>query len=252
MIYFDLECTNLISCLLCIDPAQRLTIPKILLHKWLSQDEVSNNATPITKLGTTREEMVLAAKLKSIGVDVDTMLASVHGNTCDQLAAFWHLLLEKERGVTASSTPTIFPSSEMLKFSEPDLINDTILISANVEHHFQNAINKSPANSDNPLLEMSRIQAVEDKQIQKQELRSAQRPQSASAHSADTSPRNIHTRSDLSNLIPAPIISSNSSGVISVQNGPMLPGKARSSLGGNTSGRAALRRLQASHIAEEE
>lgn len=80
-----------------------MPIINIIQHSWLkSVDcEISRKSSaelnPHLLLGSTNDELVLAAKLESIGMDVKEILESVGSNRCDQNCALWYLLLAKKR-----------------------------------------------------------------------------------------------------------------------------------------------------------
>lgn len=176
-----LECENLIESLLQSDPSERLPIAAILNHEWLSQLapesclEVKETSIELP-LGATKEEIILAAKLNSIGIDVASMLEAVQSNTCDQSSAMWYLLLEKARddhkssesisatplpaNSTHSSCPTLLKLSESERFSLESSM-DSITISLDVEKHFSNVIKRGVATSENPILRLSRKSAAD-------------------------------------------------------------------------------------------
>ncbi|KAI8929294.1 kinase-like domain-containing protein [Entophlyctis helioformis] len=78
---------DFVSRFLKINPSERITIADAFRHPWY----------------TDYREMLLAAKLEAIGFDVQSILASVHSNACDQASALWYLLLRRERELAAAN-----------------------------------------------------------------------------------------------------------------------------------------------------
>lgn len=107
---------------------------QILQHPWLSsvhshrdRENDTSKATE-SKLTMSPSELLLASNLAACGFDVEQILEAVHSNSCNQLSALWHLLLEKK------DTPK-----------------------PKVENIFEN-IKKSPASSaQNPLLKIASL-----------------------------------------------------------------------------------------------
>ncbi|KAJ3416908.1 hypothetical protein HDV05_007966 [Chytridiales sp. JEL 0842] len=98
---------DLITSILKLSPTERLSISSILAHPWF-QDPTTPPSSPTsftsgsslpskTPLGSTPEESKLVNILEGLGMDVTSILTSVHSNACDQASGLWYLLLEKHR-----------------------------------------------------------------------------------------------------------------------------------------------------------
>lgn len=185
----------MIGKILQFDPEKRIKITDILEHEWFNPLLLSTNDTEKYEvpsemtLGTTQEEVILAAKLKSIGIDVDSLLESVQSNSCDQSSALWYLLLDKERKkITekqASTKSTVTKRLIIPDINGADLDNSgSISISLDVEQHFSEATKRGKNSSENPILALSRKSAQETKllnnNIDQNRRRSANGPYSPS------------------------------------------------------------------------
>ncbi|KAI9720918.1 MAG: hypothetical protein M1828_005488 [Chrysothrix sp. TS-e1954] len=90
---------ELITLLLSKRPLLRPSLGDILAHPWLA--EHSPQQQDILKLQrippfTTPLEKDTLSRMRSAGVDIDTVIANVFAQRCDGLAGWWALLIEKE------------------------------------------------------------------------------------------------------------------------------------------------------------
>ncbi|TPX30896.1 hypothetical protein SmJEL517_g05643 [Synchytrium microbalum] len=84
-----------------LEASERLTIPSILAHPWLSDADgpSSLRTSPPTPFGNRPDEVSLAQQLMDSGFDVANILASVRSHACDSASALWYLLLQKTRNL---------------------------------------------------------------------------------------------------------------------------------------------------------
>ncbi len=89
----------LLRTLLSKRPLLRPSLPDILNHPFLSEHAPQQQAilkvTPPAPFSTPLEREVLE-RMRSAGVDIDSVIESVISQRCDALAGWWTLLLEKE------------------------------------------------------------------------------------------------------------------------------------------------------------
>ncbi|KAJ2896638.1 hypothetical protein MKZ38_005397 [Zalerion maritima] len=93
------DAVSLIKLLLSKRPFRRPALPDILSHPFLAEHAPHQQA--ILKLEkpapfSTPLEKETLHRMKSAGVDIDTVIESVLAQRCDPLAGWWTLLLEKE------------------------------------------------------------------------------------------------------------------------------------------------------------
>ncbi len=95
------DALSLLKSLLSKRPLLRPTLPEILAHPFLSehapqQQEILKITRP-APFSTPLEKDALQ-RMRSAGVDIDSIIESVLSQRCDTLAGWWTLLLEKEGG----------------------------------------------------------------------------------------------------------------------------------------------------------
>ncbi|KAH8900925.1 kinase-like protein [Thozetella sp. PMI_491] len=93
------DALSLMKSLLSKRPLLRPTLPEILAHPFLAehaphQQEILKLTRP-APFSTALEKETLQ-RMRSAGVDIDTVIESVLSQRCDALAGWWTLLLEKE------------------------------------------------------------------------------------------------------------------------------------------------------------
>lgn len=99
------EAISLIQSLLKKNPNDRPSIKEVLSHPFIEslgsgQIDLGNNL--IKKLSSNKSfdskiDKYLLKKLKSIGIDTNSLKKSVLSNNCDSLSGLWELLLEKQK-----------------------------------------------------------------------------------------------------------------------------------------------------------
>ncbi|KAI8906443.1 kinase-like domain-containing protein [Gorgonomyces haynaldii] len=161
---------DLINNLLVFEPSKRLTIPQILEHPFIKSDDKKQERKPEQLY--TKEELIVASKLESLGLDTKSILESANRNACDSKAALWHLLLELE----TKKPSKIHKNAEGAHFVTCQL--DTKLMNQ-----------KKQPQSENPLLEISRIAASADSHTPIGATEVVQKPKQVTVES--TSRRNI-------------------------------------------------------------
>jgi serine/threonine protein kinase len=177
------DCKSLITNILQFEPNARPTTIEILDSEWLAdvsiEEKPQKAISPELPLGATQEEVILAAKLSSIGIDISSLLDSVHSNMCDQSSALWYLLLEKERknkvvvdkpihkSAKTSRSQTLQQELDKLKNLESEKESNfawggsiSISIPLDFEKHFSDAKKRAVSIDENPILMLSRITAA--------------------------------------------------------------------------------------------
>ncbi|CAK7210743.1 hypothetical protein SBRCBS47491_000882 [Sporothrix bragantina] len=90
----------LIKAMLSKRPLLRPTLPDILAHPFLAEhapQQLSILELPQPSPFSTAVEKDSLQRMRSAGVDIDTVIESVLAQRCDALAGWWTLLIEKER-----------------------------------------------------------------------------------------------------------------------------------------------------------
>ncbi|KAL1895907.1 hypothetical protein Sste5346_005006 [Sporothrix stenoceras] len=94
------EALSLLKLMLSKRPLLRPTLPDILAHPFLA-DHAAQQQTilemPQPSPFTTPVEKESLQRMRSAGVDIDTVIESVLAQRCDALAGWWTLLIEKEQ-----------------------------------------------------------------------------------------------------------------------------------------------------------
>ncbi|KIH90946.1 hypothetical protein SPBR_00105 [Sporothrix brasiliensis 5110] len=94
------EALSLLKAMLSKRPLLRPTLPDILAHPFLA-DHAAQQQTildvPQPSPFTTPVEKESLQRMRSAGVDIDTVIESVLAQRCDALAGWWTLLIEKEQ-----------------------------------------------------------------------------------------------------------------------------------------------------------
>ncbi|KAK4070580.1 hypothetical protein Trihar35433_5047 [Trichoderma harzianum] len=97
--HFPTEAIPLIKSLLSKRPLLRPSLPEILAHPFLAEHAPAQQAILETKAlppFSTLLEKDCLHRMRSAGVDTDSVIESVLAQKCDALAGWWTLLLEKE------------------------------------------------------------------------------------------------------------------------------------------------------------
>ncbi|KAL6817202.1 hypothetical protein J3E69DRAFT_344852 [Trichoderma sp. SZMC 28015] len=97
--HFPIEAIPLIKSLLSKRPLLRPSLPEILAHPFLAEHAPAQQAILETKAlppFSTLLEKDCLHRMRSAGVDTDSVIESVLAQKCDALAGWWTLLLEKE------------------------------------------------------------------------------------------------------------------------------------------------------------
>ena len=171
----------MISRFLQTDPNKRISIEEALDHPWFKidgsiEEEAAQNLGSDNRkgddsatIGSTTEELSLMAQLEAIGFDINSIIASVNSNACDQGAALWHLLLHHQKDSshprnsimrqysldsrqdillqkTPSQHSSVYESS--LEGSFPNKIS----INIDVDRYVETVRTRSSSQSSNPLL----------------------------------------------------------------------------------------------------
>jgi len=93
------DALSLLRSLLSKRPFRRPTLPEILGHPFLAEHAAHQRAVldvqPPPPFSTPLEKETLQ-RMRSAGVDIDTIIESVLAQRCDALGGWWTLLLEKE------------------------------------------------------------------------------------------------------------------------------------------------------------
>ncbi|ANB13441.1 non-specific serine/threonine protein kinase [Sugiyamaella lignohabitans] len=90
---------NLVKLLLSKDPKQRLALEEILQHPYLEDYGLLQRnilATKEPKPFSTKSEKKVLRSLKSSNIDISNLAESVLSQSCDSLAGFWALAVERQ------------------------------------------------------------------------------------------------------------------------------------------------------------
>jgi hypothetical protein len=94
------DAVSLLKSLLSKRPFPRPTLPDILMHPFIAEHSSTQRAILDLKADTpfaTHLEKDCLHRMKSAGVNIDSVIESVLAQKCDALAGWWTLLLEKEQ-----------------------------------------------------------------------------------------------------------------------------------------------------------
>ena len=159
-------------------PSERITLGEILNHPWTQKIKARSSipqpssempaGLSNSRLSASAKELNLAAKLEAAGFNIQDILNSVHTNACNQPAALWHLLLQKEvpESMTRSSSKlsnspaAISPSSATAEFptNKPFRIHIT---SNKLEEIFEESQQAPAYSAANPILYMASLESKE-------------------------------------------------------------------------------------------
>ncbi|XP_068204278.1 serine/threonine-protein kinase SIK3 homolog [Palaemon carinicauda] len=110
------DCEDLIRKMLQVDPEKRVSIERILQHKWILQEEgIDPKVEEVLRHyeymeSETNENMNIIKHMMHVipNLDKEKIMQSVHGQRFDHLSAIYHLLEEKlAEASSASSSPSI-------------------------------------------------------------------------------------------------------------------------------------------------
>ncbi|CAL4064071.1 unnamed protein product, partial [Meganyctiphanes norvegica] len=107
-----IKCEQLIRMMLQVDPDKRLSIDRIMRHKWVLQDPIEESISEVIKYyddpvsdepEPEREDIINETLAKIPGLEKETIQKSIHENKFDDYSAIYNLLVEKfKRSVEVS------------------------------------------------------------------------------------------------------------------------------------------------------
>ncbi|XP_070000793.1 serine/threonine-protein kinase SIK3 homolog isoform X2 [Penaeus vannamei] len=113
--FMSAECENLITKMLQVDPDRRLSIERIMQHKWITQESLDPRIDEVLQHYNTPESdnpppdnaQVIEHMTHNIpSLDREKILQSVHGARFDRISAIYNLL-EEQLIESAASSPSI-------------------------------------------------------------------------------------------------------------------------------------------------
>ncbi|XP_042885622.1 serine/threonine-protein kinase SIK3-like isoform X3 [Penaeus japonicus] len=113
--FMSAECENLITKMLQVDPERRLSIERIMQHKWITQESLDPRIEEVLQHYNSPESdnpppdnvQVIEHMTHNIpGLDREKILQSVHGARFDRISAIYNLL-EEQLIESAASSPSI-------------------------------------------------------------------------------------------------------------------------------------------------
>ena len=183
-------------------PQERITLMEILNHPWVQRYRKRSSATqpndippnvPASRLSASSKELSLAAKLEAAGFNIQDILNSVHTNACNQPAALWHLLMQKDvddsitrsSSMISNSSLGLSPTTSTGEFpvTKPFRIHIT---SNKLEEIFEESQQAPAYSAANPILYMASLESRDASSSGNQQLN--YRPKLSTQRGAQKSP----------------------------------------------------------------
>ncbi|XP_071571585.1 serine/threonine-protein kinase SIK3 isoform X1 [Temnothorax nylanderi] len=97
--FMSADCEKLIRHMLVVEPERRLSISQILAHSWMGEDGVielePGGCHPDVNVPPPLNQLVIENMLRLPGLNADSLLQAIKGNTFDHVSAIYNLLVDR-------------------------------------------------------------------------------------------------------------------------------------------------------------
>ncbi|XP_077280093.1 serine/threonine-protein kinase SIK3 isoform X2 [Temnothorax americanus] len=97
--FMSADCEKLIRHMLVVEPERRLSISQILAHSWMGGDGVielePGGCHPDVNVPPPLNQLVIENMLRLPGLNADSLLQAIKGNTFDHVSAIYNLLVDR-------------------------------------------------------------------------------------------------------------------------------------------------------------